>query len=586
MSLFLLILYCQQLPSVLSANVEEAVAMIDWIHSSGNSHGCAEIRGYISFEKTSSTTTSYSLTVPTIAPSCISATGSKSVTIAIYPLSRSFSGSSEMFGSSTDASIVYVTNSIATLQNTVTGNLQSTSNLKHMSSLSILGKAIVLSIDGNHVAAGTIGRRQVSSTNVNQAGGGTTQAPTLLCMLSDASMKSPATYWNQYNNVNSNPTVHTGSIVVSTSNGGFVVAAKFNRGFSTSSNHRLSFHTNAHVPENFATTSTPADAGAMLGNVLTYSHLRASTSYTLPCGDNRRAGDLGNFQGLHYYARLPDPTPTHSGWEQLIGGSCAIWKQPMRTCKEWEVGCTSYDSSDELIAVGVIGLSDNSARLNELGDQSLQPPSSGIDYDCMQDSILLATAHLYPTKFSGANSNNNYSGNTPIMKVVFIQSEITGSISISVSMITSNVPSWLKSSNTGTTLRSISIQTTGDGSFGEWDTRTLTNLNGTFHPNKNHRRALPPNALRRSGDLGSFDLTHSVIDVANKINIPSTFEYYMDTKFGESMISLNNIETSIIGRGIVLHGQPDSGLGEDSNRGKTLLFGVIGKLKMFMFLSF
>jgi len=208
-----------------------------------------------------------------------------------------------------------------------------------------------------------------------------------------------------------------------------------------------------------------------------------------------------------------------------------------------------------------------------LGTDSLKPPASGVNYNCLSETVVLATSYLYPTKHSGPS--NNYDGTTPLAKVTFLQDELSNSVSISIASLSdTTVPSWLLSSNGvgGSTLRAVSIQTTGDGSFGDWDQRDLTKLGGTFHPSADHQRALPPNQLRRSGDVGSFDLNNAAIVNGQQ----HTFEYYMDTKFGENMLSLTDTAKSIVGRGFTLHSKRDTGLGDDMDRGNILLYGIIG----------
>jgi hypothetical protein len=339
-----------------STNVQQAVALIDWIPNAA----CPNLRGYITFDTDLvAGTTSFSATFPTIENHCANEAGTKAVTIAVYPLSRSYSGdtSATRFGPSSDAHTLYTTAALSypytVLKNTITGNIPAPLGLTSLSTNSIVGRAVVLSIDGSDVAAGVIGRRQVAGGNVNIAGGPTlsSQSPTLVCLLSDASTTAPGS-----------ADTKTGSLVISSlgNNGGLVIGAKLETGFTSSSNHRVSLHSYVHVPENTVGSSTATAAAAMLGPVLTYTASASASATTtssmgnLPCSKNSRAGDLGNVQGVHYYARLSSPAT--NGWEQLVGAGCAVWKNPMRTCSVWEVGCASYEASDKLLAVGVIGL--------------------------------------------------------------------------------------------------------------------------------------------------------------------------------------------------------------------------------------
>ena len=337
-----------------SANVQQAVALIDWIPNAA----CPNLRGYITFDTDMvAGTTSFNVTFPTIENHCANEAGAKAVSIAVYPLSRSYSGdtSATRFGPSSDAHTLYTNAALSypytVLKNTITGNIPAPLDLTSLSTNSIVGRAVVLSVDGSDVAAGVIGRRQVAGGNQNIAGGPTlsSQSPTLVCLLSDASTTAPGSAETK-----------TGSLVISSlgNNGGLVVGAKLTTGFSSSSNHRVSLHSFVHVPENTVGSSSATAAAAMLGPVLTYEAAASATATSsmgnLPCSKNSRAGDLGNVQGVHYYSRLSSPAT--NGWEQLVGAGCAVWKNPMRTCSVWEVGCASYEASDELLAVGVIGL--------------------------------------------------------------------------------------------------------------------------------------------------------------------------------------------------------------------------------------
>ena len=566
----LLLLLCTS--ATLGVDVQEGAAYIQGLTGGA----CPSLRGYITFSTAAGSSSSYVLRLPNIDTACPNV-GTQHVTVSVYSLSRSFSGDdASMFGSPNKANTLFSNAALnypySVLRDSTSGTFPSPLDMKSSSTNSIIGRSVVVSIGESYVAAGTIGRRALPSTgdtNTNTAGSAklSGQSPTLLCTFSDSSMLTPTTA----------PT-KSGSLVISqlVNSGGLVFGAKFDVGFAPASNphHRISLHRTVHVPENIATKSSPTVAGAMLGPVLTYSSMSSMSSdgesngVNLPCSSSARAGDLGNFQSAQYYARLP--VAAGSGWEDLVGASCAVWKNPLRTCESWQVGCTSYDSTDELLAVGVVGLSDDGARLEKLGKElsSLSPPTNGgANYDCLGATTILATAHLYATQQVSSTTTTTQSlhpaRSLPIATAVFVQSQKSSSVALSITLTGGVVPDWLTSSNAASTLRALSIQTTGDGSYGEWDGRTMSGLSGTFHPVASHQRALPPNALRRSGDLGNFNI--------GKQN----YQYYMDTTFGERTLTLDNIQSSIVGRGLALHASADTGLGADSNRGTILAFGVL-----------
>ena len=561
----ILVIISSLLASASSANVQEGAAFIEGI-STGS---CPTLRGYFNLQTSTNT---YSFTLPNIATACPNV-GAKQVQVSIFPLSRSFSGdATSMFGASNKAHDLFdnaaLSHPYTLLSNTVSNNVPSEINLIPSSSNSILGRSIVVSIGGVYVASGVIGRRSVASTDVNTAGSAklSGQSPTLLCKLSDSSLLDAGS-----------PVTKLGAVVISVlaNSGGVVIAAKLTTGFTGSSNqHRISLHKTIHVPENLNGKNTAMVAGNMLGEVLTYSSTSTSTSTgtNLPCSSSAKAGDLGNFQGGQYYGRLP--IAAGSGWEELVGASCAIWNKPLRTCTAWQVGCTSYDATDSLLAVGVVGLSDGGARLEELGKDlsSLSSPSNGANYDCLSKSTILAQAHLYKVRDISSSADAadaaDSASSVPIATVVFVQNQISSSVALTVTLATDTVPDWLSTSSSST-LRALSIQTTGDGSYGMWDGRTISNLDGIFHPVSSHKRALPPNELRRSGDIGNYDLSTQ-----------QSYEYYMDTSFGEKNVALEGIK-SIIGRGFALHALSDTGLGMDTNRGAILAFGIISTPKPF-----
>ena len=562
-----------------AADVRKGAAFIEGIATGA----CPNLRGYFNVETNVNTgATTFTARFPNIDTACSNPGAPQAIKIAVYPISETYTADeSTRFGSPTQAHDVYLpANSLShpytVLKTGVNGDVPSTIDLMKSSEKSMLGRSVVISIGGNYVGSGVIGRSSaVAPSDTNTAGSSILfgQTPTLVCKFSNAGTLDATT-----------TATRRGTIVISSlaNSGGVVVGAVLGTGFDATSHHRISLYQHVHVPQNDDMKSTPADAADALGSVLVAAGGAAggaaiSTSFNLPCSDSARLGDLGNSRGTRYYSRLRLKGSTQLN--DLVGSSCSVWTKPMRTCDAWSVGCTTYESDDVLLATGVVGISDESAREAELGSAgaSLNPPSSGgVDYDCLGATSIVATAHLYPTDVgaSKVEGGGSFAG-SPIAIVTMVQSSGTKSVALSMRLL-SAAPSWLTSPDDSSPLRALSIQTTGDLTYADsssnnWDLGSSLSSSTTFHPNKDHRRALPPNALRRAGDIGSLDLG------TGSRTIPASFEYYIDASFGENLLTLaGTSSSSVVGRTFALHAKPDTGLGEDSNRGLILAHGVIG----------
>ncbi len=96
--------------------------------------------------------------------------------------------------------------------------------------------------------------------------------------------------------------------------------------------------------------------------------------------------------------------------------------------------------------------------------------------------------------------------------------------------------------------------------FGDMRKGDGTSLGGHYNP-EGHDHALPQTDMRHAGDLGNLQA-----DARGKAHIDKVFE-------GFSVSGMNN---PILGRGLVIHADPDDGGQPTGNAGARISVGVIG----------
>ena len=542
---------------------------------------CSKIRGFLTFENpdadldTNDDKVLVSLTLQNAA-NCKNADSNSvsNLDIKLYSSGFSYRGGADADPSMVVAPVGDVVDLFATEAHPYAGLARATvnytdfsitvGNMKAGSKRSILGRSVVLTIAGVKVAGGIIGRRRPLDTSVqkNLAGGSPRQSgQALICKLDNRQITSASKTLAEPTSASEGS-----SIVVSaaSSSGDVFVAARFYNTihYTSGTFRRLSLHEFALARETndagVLSGNATQEASKLLGSVLSVGSSPPGRGLTLPCSrGHRREGDLGNFAGEKYLAGLDMLTGHADDWNMLVGSSCAVWKNPAKTCDAWLYGCTN--NGESLEAVGVLALSDNSlSREHVLGQELAEHSNSegDADYFCLGDEVAEASATLY------SSSTGRVAGTVKLR-----QTSNGKGVSLSVNVpVSEDTHRWIGgTTNSDGKKNAMSIQAGG------FNDKTLS-FGGTFQPRAGVTSRAPPPALRRRiGDVGNL-----VRSVTNN-GASYQFEYFYDRRFGESSISLNDPESSVIGRVFAIHANSDMFISpNDDVRGDVVAYGVLG----------